>query len=283
MRVGVDARSRETRDLDAAGGDHPLADGRRRLGGAGRPALPRRHPRHLEAQVDAVEQRTTQARAVLPQAKRRADALALAVAAVAAGARVHRRHEHEPRGIRHRRQAAADRHLAVLQRLAESLERGEPVLGELVQEEHAQVGEADLAGPRRASAADEPRRGDRVVRRPEGPPHHQRLARRQQAGHAVDAGDLDGLLARERRHDAGDPAREHGLAGARRTAHEHVVRARHGDLESALDQCLAHDVGEIGVAARRGRPAVRPGRTAETRASPPASICATASARFAAG
>ena len=43
-------------------------------------------------------------------------------------------------------QPPADGHLTVLQRLPESLQRREPVLRELVEEEHAEVGEADLAG-----------------------------------------------------------------------------------------------------------------------------------------
>ncbi len=50
------------------------------------------------------------------------------------------------------------------------------------------------------------------------------------------------------RHHAGEPARQHGLAGARRAAHEDVVASGHGDLEGALGEILADDVGEVGSA-----------------------------------
>ena len=85
------------------------------------------------------------------------------------------------------------------------------------------------------------------MRGAEGPRHHERFAGRQQAGHAVHARDLDGFVPRERRHDARQPAREHGLAGARRARHEHVVRTGDGDLERALHAVLPDDVGEVGV------------------------------------
>ena len=89
------------------------------------------------------------------------------------------------------------------------------------------------------------------MRRPERSPHHERLARRQQARHAVDARDLDGLVGRERRHDARQTPREHRLARAGRAGQEHVVRPGHGHLEGALHAGLADDVGEVGVAGRR--------------------------------
>ena len=89
-------------------------------------------------------------------------------------------------------------------------------LGELVEEEDAEVGEAHLARTRRRAAADEAgaeivwcgaRNGRRAT---------SACAGGKQPGDAVDARDGDRLVERERRHDAGQPPGEHGLARARR-------------------------------------------------------------------
>ena len=52
-------------------------------------------------------------------------------------------------------QRPRDGDLAVFERLAQAFERRGAKLGELVEEQHAEVRQADLAGPRRAAAADE--------------------------------------------------------------------------------------------------------------------------------
>ena len=80
--------------LAPAGRHHALADGRRRVRRPLLAAVSRRHARDLQPQVDAVEQGTAEPGPVLVAAKPRADALAVAVAGEAAGARVHRRDEH---------------------------------------------------------------------------------------------------------------------------------------------------------------------------------------------
>src|SRR3954466_5119897 len=83
---------------------------------------------------------------------------------VAAGARVCRRDEHEARREDRGPLAAHDRDAAVLERLAEGLERRTRELGELVEEQDAVMGKARLARSRDRSAADEPGGGDLVVR-----------------------------------------------------------------------------------------------------------------------
>ena len=64
--------------------------------------------------------------------------------------------------------AAHDDHPAILQRLAQRLERMAPELRELVEEQDALVRQARLARARDRAATDEPGRRDRVVRRPKG-------------------------------------------------------------------------------------------------------------------
>ena len=94
--------------------------------------------------------------------------LAHRIAAAAAGARIHRRRQHEPRGIREADGRAAERDHPVLERLSQHLEDVAPELRKLVEKEHAALREAHLAGPGRRAAADEARIADRVMRRAEG-------------------------------------------------------------------------------------------------------------------
>ena len=139
--------------------------------------------------------------------------------------------------------------------LAEGFERADVELGQFVEEEHAVVGEADLAGARLAAAADEAGVGDGVVRGAEGPLADEADALGQHAAHAVYGGHTEGFGAREGGHDAGHGAGEQGLAGARRPGHEEVVPAGGGDLEGALDVLLAAHVAEVDG----GRADVAPG------------------------
>ena len=99
-------------------------------------------------QVDAVEQRPAEPPAVAREVGRRAAAARRSPHA--AGARVRRRDEHEPRRERRRPLARARRDAAVLERLAQRLERRPRELGQLVEEQHAVVGEGRLARRRAA-------------------------------------------------------------------------------------------------------------------------------------
>lgn len=84
-----------------------------------------------------------------------------------------------------------------------------------------------------------------MVRVAEGPLPRDRAAA-EQPRHAVNHADLQRLARRQRRQDAGQPLRQHRLAGARRADHEEVVISSRGDLERALGRLLALDVGEVG-------------------------------------
>jgi hypothetical protein len=70
----------------------------------------------------------------------------LAGAAAAAG--VHGGDQHETRGIGHAMVRSGDRDLPDLERLAQRIERLRLELGQLVEEEHAVMGERDFARPR---------------------------------------------------------------------------------------------------------------------------------------
>ena len=88
---------------------------------------------------------------------------------------------------------ARDADDAVLERLAERLERGPLELGELVQDEHSPVREADLSRPRPGAASDQRRDRGVVVRRAKRPGRDQRPVRTEHPGDRVDPRHLERL------------------------------------------------------------------------------------------
>ena len=102
----------------------------------------------LELHVDSVQQRPGDAPQIARDFLLGAAAGLCRAAVIAAGARVHRRDEHRPRGVFRLRADADDADKAVLQRLAQRLQRAAVVLRQLVEKEHAVVREADFAGAR---------------------------------------------------------------------------------------------------------------------------------------
>src|SRR5450759_5706207 len=100
---------------------------------------------------------------------RRATAFAAEVAEIAAGAGVHRRDQLEARGEFRLARGARNRHAPGLERLAQHLQHFALELRQLVQEQHAMMGERNLAGTRIAAAADQGHAGSGVVRRAKRP------------------------------------------------------------------------------------------------------------------
>src|SRR5581483_9734410 len=114
-------------------------------------------PRGDDDEVEAVEQGP---RELLPEGReplRRARTLLRRVAAGAARTEVHRRDELEPRGIDSSTLDPRHADDAVLERLAQRLERRAHELGQLVEQQHASVRQADLTRPWAAAAADDRR------------------------------------------------------------------------------------------------------------------------------
>ena len=202
----------------------------------------RRHRLHLADEVDPVHERTAEAALVARELQRRAGA---AVGRPGARAAVARRHHDRVRREVERALPARDLDAPLLERLPQGVDGAARELGQLVEEEDAPVRERDLAGHRPRAAPDEALRGDRVVRRAEGP-----LGREPPVadpGGAVHLGDLERLLEARRRQDSGEATGEHGLAGSGRADHEQVVPARGRDLERPLGVLLAAHVGEVGA------------------------------------
>ena len=224
-----------------------------------------RQRRDLDGQIQPIAQRARQPIAVARHLRRRAAALARRIAGEPARARVHRADEHEAGGEDRRARRAGDRHAPFLERLTQHLQDVAAELEHLVEEQHAVMREADLAGTRLRSAADQRGVRDRVMRRAKRALGDQPRARRQQADDRVDRRDVERLVERQRRQDARHASRHHRLAGARRSDEQQVVTAGRGDLERAPREQLAADVGEIraerggagrqgGTGRRRGEP-----------------------------
>src|SRR5439155_24689257 len=137
------------------------------------------------------------------------------ITARAARAEIHRRNELKPSREYRSAADARDRDDTVLERLPERLEHRSRELGELVEKENTAMGEARFSrSRRRGSAADDRRRGARMVRRTKGRNADQSGARPEDPGDRVDARDLERLVVAEQREDAGQAAREHRLAGS---------------------------------------------------------------------
>ena len=105
----------------------------------------------------------------------RTGAAAGGVAVPAAAAGVHGAHQHEAAGQRQGAGGAGDGHKAVLQRLAQRLQRRLAELRQLVQKQHAVVGQGYLSRPGYPPAAGERHGGRRVVGAAEGARIHQRV------------------------------------------------------------------------------------------------------------
>ena len=229
----------------------PGTDALRRLARAGG-QLVRARARHRHHEVEAVEERPRDLVAVRRDPRGRALALEPGVAACAARTEVHRRDEAEARGKEGAPADPRDGDDAVLERLTERLQHGPWELGQLVQEEHAPVREADLTRPRHRAAADHGRRRGAVVRRPERRRGDEARAGRERAGHRVDPRHLERLVVRQRREDRRQAAGEHGLARARRPREQEVVRTGRRQLERPAAAFLPADVPEVGQGRRGG-------------------------------
>lgn len=142
--------------------------------------------------------------------------------------------------------------MAVLQRLAQHLQRTALELGQLVQKKHPVVGERDLAGPGDRAAAEQADVRNGVVRRPHRPSAKDgRTAERLTRG-GVDAEDLQRLLQGRGGEDARETFGHHGLARPWWPDHDQVVAPGGGDLDRTAERVLTLDLGKV-TRARVGR------------------------------
>ena len=255
--VGPQAGRGKPRGLTLARADDALAHRRRGLRPRRRSSRPediRGQGRHVDRQVQPIAQRPRKAAAIAGDLLRRAAAFARRIRREPARTRIHRPHQHEPRGEHRRARGAGDHDAAVLERLAKDLQHMTGELQHLVEEEDAVMGETDLAGTRLRAAANQRDVGDGVMRGAKGTIRQQTGASWKQSGNRMHRGHLERFVERERRQNARQPPRHHRLPRARWTDQQQIVTAGGCDLERAAREELAADVGEIRrVAQRRTR------------------------------
>ena len=155
---------------------------------------------------------------------------------------------------------AADYDLAILQRLAQHLQCVAGKLRQLIEKEHAVVGQAHLAGAGNGPAAHDGGGADAVMRAAEGALFYQPRAAAQKPGHRVDGAGFQRFLVGQRRQNPRQALGQHGFAGARRADKQQIVPARGGNLHRPACLALAAHIGHIRakpdavlvVAVRRG-------------------------------
>ena len=165
---------------------------------------------------------------------------------VPARTRVHRRHEQEVGGERHAAGRARDVDDAVLERLAQDVERAALEFRHLVEQQHAVMRQADLAGPGLWAAADERGRRDGVMRRAKRTLREQAAFGRHQSRRRVHGRRLERLFEGPRRQQSRQPPGQHRLASPRRTGEQQVVMSGGSNLEGAPRQRLTVHIGQIG-------------------------------------
>jgi len=106
----------------------------RRFGGLGASQIAIRKCRHLQVNVDAIEQRSRDATAIALHCVRQASARVRRIAGETAWARVHGSGEHDARGIAQRDRGAAQGDESILQRLPQRLEHVAAEFRDLIEE-----------------------------------------------------------------------------------------------------------------------------------------------------
>src|SRR6516164_6093021 len=97
-----------------------------------------------------------------------------------------------------------------------------------------------------------------MVRSPKGAGGDESPPGRQVPRHAVNPGNFDGLVARERRQNSRQSTREHRFPRSRGAEEKNVVSAGGGNLEGTPGVRVSPDVGEIHIGrARRGHCDIR--------------------------
>src|SRR5579871_3897870 len=107
------------------------------------------------------------------------------------------------------------------------------------------MGEAHFAWLHPQAATDECGHRGRMMRSTERTPARNR-AIGEFARKRLHHRDFEGLTRIERRKDAGQALRQHRLAGARWTKHQHVVSACRSDFERTLGRLLTLYILEVG-------------------------------------
>src|SRR5690349_16003185 len=106
--------------------------------------------------VDTVLERARQSRTIFSDLMRRAGAFPRAVSVIPARTGVHCGDQHEARGVSEGSTDPGEGHRAVFERLPKAVQDGATKFWRLIEEQHAVVGQRNLAGTRDGASSDEP-------------------------------------------------------------------------------------------------------------------------------
>jgi hypothetical protein len=143
LRVGVNGSFLKALELDVTRVIDALANRFRGFAGVATGEVLVANRRHFDLNVDAIEERSGDARAIALDLQRRADAFFLRIGKEAARARVHSRDEHDGRGIIDRAEGAGDGDVAVFERLAHHFENVAPEFWQFIEEQNPIVAPLD--------------------------------------------------------------------------------------------------------------------------------------------
>jgi hypothetical protein len=174
------------------------------------------------------------------------------VCIIAAGARIHGRYEHKARRILYPKACPSDDNFAFFEGLAKDFQHLAFEFGQLIQEKHAIVGEADFTGKGVVAATHQGYVANGVVGCPKRPAGQQAGVFFEEAGNRIDTGSFEGLFQGEGGQDSGQPLCNHSFAGARRPNHEEVMSAGGSHLHRPLEMKLTFHLPHIyGIILRR--------------------------------
>ena len=166
---------------------------------------------------------------------------------MAATAWVHRRDKLHPRREGDVRVRPGNADVPGFEGLPQRIEHRALELRKLVEEQHSEMRQADLAGTDSQTASDECRHRRAMVRRTErAPPHH--LSAFELSRDRSDHGNLQRFSRLKRRENPRQAGCQQRLPGSGRAAHQHVVSSSGRDLEGALCDLLALHLPEVGPA-----------------------------------
>ena len=166
---------------------------------------------HLGMQINAVQQRPGNSRAVALNLVWRTAAAPFGITEIAAGTGIHRRHQLKARRVSDLVPRPGQCDLSGFQRFAQHLQAVAAELGEFIQEQHASVGERDLSGTRLAATTGQRCCTGAVMRRAERP-LEQRLRRHPAIVYIAQRQPGESFCRLRRRQNTGQAARHERLA-----------------------------------------------------------------------
>jgi len=145
--IGARRMAGVARRLDGAGRRYPCRDIGRGFRWWRQCEIGSTDRRDIDMEIDAIEERPRDSSLVIDRAFRRPRARPRGVPQIAAAAWVHRRHQLHPCWIADVRRRPCHHHRPGFEWLAQRIEDAALKFGQLVEEQDAEMGEADFAGP----------------------------------------------------------------------------------------------------------------------------------------